>query len=221
MTDNLHNVEGMVLTAPTHTLDSHRGNGAALETRMEQTENAATTFEVVAPEHGDGTHLQGEIVTTYRRLCLVFGSPKDGDGIKTDAEWTIRLADGRIATIYNWKNGKAYLGEDGTPTHMIGNWHIGGTEPSVVADITRLLAVEPAIVRVTLPTTRVVYGTTTYEVIVNGETLDRLLAQFNEDPEAFCNRHGVESGDIIEEFDNKSETEITDGDYSNAEIRII
>lgn len=188
---------------------------------MEQTENAATTFEVVGIEHAAGTHRQGEIVTTYRRIFLAFGAPNLGDGYKTDAEWTIRFGDGRVATIYNWKNGRAYLGPVAPATWQIGNWFIGGTDPSVVADITRLVAVEPAIVQVTLPTTRVVHGTTTYEVMVHGETRERLLAQFAEDPEAFCNRHGVEDGDIIDEFDNKAETEITDGDYSGAEITIV
>jgi hypothetical protein len=52
---------------------------------------------------------------------------KDGfDNYKSDAEWQVQFDDGTVATIYNWKNGRNYCGDEGTPTHLIREWHIGG-----------------------------------------------------------------------------------------------
>lgn len=74
----------------------------------------------------NGTCLQGEITAGYDELVGLFGKPHDGDGYNVDAEWDIRFEDGTVATIYNWKNGKNYYGEDGTPTEQITDWRIGG-----------------------------------------------------------------------------------------------
>jgi len=73
-----------------------------------------------------GTHLQGEIETTYAKLKAMFGQPTDGDGYKVDAEWEIEFEDGTIVTIYNYKDGKNYNGASGLPKTKITNWHIGG-----------------------------------------------------------------------------------------------
>lgn len=73
----------------------------------------------------DGTSLRGYVETEYSTLCVLFGSPDTTDGYKTDAEWRI-TTDAGVATIYNYKDGKAYNGEDGTPTEKIKEWHIGG-----------------------------------------------------------------------------------------------
>src|ERR1700722_12206498 len=80
-----------------------------------------------------GTCLQGEIECSYADLVAVFGPPNTeaGDQDKVDAEWilTFTLFGGvakEIATIYNYKTGKNYLGEDGMPTEEIEDWHIGG-----------------------------------------------------------------------------------------------
>lgn len=86
-----------------------------------------------------GTCLQGEINCAYSDLVDLFGKPYDGDGYKVDAEWVIRFDDGQIATIYNWKNGVNYLGNEGTPTEQITDWHIGGDERGVVNRIRILL----------------------------------------------------------------------------------
>jgi len=73
------------------------------------------------------TSLQGYIRTSYADLVGCFGAPTcDGDGYKVDAEWIITFADGVVATIYNWKDGPNYCGEDGTPVEFIREWHIGG-----------------------------------------------------------------------------------------------
>jgi len=85
----------------------------------------------------NGTHLQGYIETTYARLVEVFGKPHfEGDGYKVDAEWVLETPAG-VATIYNYKDGKNYNGEDGTPTELITDWHIGGHKEDVVAHIIR------------------------------------------------------------------------------------
>lgn len=73
-----------------------------------------------------GTSLQGRIDATHKELCAIFGQPHGGDGYKVDAEWNVRFGDGTIATVYNWKDGKNYNGEDGTPVEQIKEWHVGG-----------------------------------------------------------------------------------------------
>jgi hypothetical protein len=61
---------------------------------------------------------------------------KDGfDDYKSDAEWIVQFEDGLVATIYNYKNGMNYCGSEGTPTHRITDWNIGGYDTAVVAHI--------------------------------------------------------------------------------------
>lgn len=72
------------------------------------------------------THLQGRVTCGYDRLVELFGDPGIGDGYKTDAEWIIRFDDGTVATIYNWKNGRSYLGESAPPVTEIRSWNVGG-----------------------------------------------------------------------------------------------
>lgn len=74
----------------------------------------------------NGTHLQGYVDCSYDKLTKVFGKPNEGDGYKVDAEWDILFSDGTIATIYNYKDGVNYLGEEGLIVNDITNWHIGG-----------------------------------------------------------------------------------------------
>jgi hypothetical protein len=72
-------------------------------------------------------------------LVKVFGEPNCvGDGYKTDAEWCISV-DGKVATIYNYKNGKNYLGDEGYDVEEITTWHIGGFDSSVVKEIDKIL----------------------------------------------------------------------------------
>lgn len=74
-----------------------------------------------------GTSLQGYISIPFANLVEVLGEPhSDGDGYKVDAEWILKFDNGTIATIYNYKDGPNYCGQDGTPVKDIVDWHIGG-----------------------------------------------------------------------------------------------
>lgn len=73
-----------------------------------------------------GTSFRGYVQATYQDLVATFGLPSmNGDGDKIDAEWIIDTPHG-IATIYNYKDGKTYLGESGVAVEQIYEWHIGG-----------------------------------------------------------------------------------------------
>ena len=87
---------------------------------MQFTTHNTTTIDT------NGTCLQGEITATFKELTDLFGAYTDADGYKVDAEWMVKFDDGTVATIYNWKNGKNYCGEDGTPVEQITEWHVGG-----------------------------------------------------------------------------------------------
>lgn len=72
------------------------------------------------------TFLQGMIDAEYPLLVSLFGPPTECDGYKIDAEWIVRFSDGTVATIYNWKDGRNYLGDDGLDVEEITTWHVGG-----------------------------------------------------------------------------------------------
>jgi hypothetical protein len=85
-----------------------------------------------------GSSVVGNVDVTYKELKSLFGTPIKSDDGKTDASWQIKFSDGTVASIYNWKNGKAYLGEIGKPVEKITNWHVGGfgTEALVLVQLT-------------------------------------------------------------------------------------
>ena len=85
-----------------------------------------------------GTFLQGYIKASYEQLVKTFGEPHDpdGDNYKTDVEWAFEFADGTIATLYNWKNGKNYLGEaEGLELNDSYEWNVGGNSDKAVAKL--------------------------------------------------------------------------------------
>jgi hypothetical protein len=86
-----------------------------------------------------GTSLQSYITTDYAKLKKAFGKPNCGDEYKIDAEWDIEFSDGTVATVYNWKDGKNYLGSNGTPKTKITTWHIGGKSQEVVDRVITVL----------------------------------------------------------------------------------
>ena len=91
-----------------------------------------------------GTSFMGEIEVSYKRLVEVFGIPdKNTDGYKVDAEWD-GIIDGSVFTIYNYKDGKNYNGNDGLAVEDITNWHIGGKRSVVVKKIWEYIKNFPA-----------------------------------------------------------------------------
>jgi hypothetical protein len=77
-----------------------------------------------------GTSLSGYLNTSYQTLVELFGEPNAKvDGYKTDAEWHVKVkAKGEgasFATIYNYKDGKNYLGVNGLHVEDIKDWHVG------------------------------------------------------------------------------------------------
>lgn len=74
----------------------------------------------------EGTSFKGYFLAKYSDLVSVFGSPIDNIcNYKIDAEWIIKTPFG-IATIYNYKDGKSYLGNNGLDVINICEWHVGG-----------------------------------------------------------------------------------------------
>jgi hypothetical protein len=62
-------------------------------------------------------------------LVEVFGPPNItiDKYNKSDAEWLLRdTVTHEYATIYNYKDGKNYMGKDGLPVEQITDWHVGG-----------------------------------------------------------------------------------------------
>jgi hypothetical protein len=88
-----------------------------------------------------GTHLQGYLNATYDDITETLGYPFEHgfDDMKCDAEWTIEFDDGSVATIYNWKNGKNYLGAGGLNLCDMTQWNIGGNSRHVVQMVQDLI----------------------------------------------------------------------------------
>lgn len=83
---------------------------------------------------------QGKITVTFQELYDAFGLPnverKEGDA--EDAMWFIYTQDGYVS-IYNHKDGKNFLGEEGLPTNKITEWNIGGENEKIVDQIYKAL----------------------------------------------------------------------------------
>ena len=88
-----------------------------------------------ATENVGGTSLQGYIKASYEQLLQTFGAPNSTlcDNYKTDVEWAFKFADGTVATLYNWKNGKNYLGDEGLELNDIYEWNVGGFNDKAVS----------------------------------------------------------------------------------------
>ena len=88
-----------------------------------------------------GTSLQGYVNSTYANIVRRLGEPSgNGDGYKVDAEWILKVreigSDGLVRslfpmTIYNYKDGRNYSGEEGLYVEDITEWHIGGRDEEV------------------------------------------------------------------------------------------
>lgn len=86
-----------------------------------------------------GTSLQEVINCPYDLLTTAFGQPTDCDYDKVDSEWIIKFSDGTIATIYDWKVGKNYLGKEGITPETNTVWHIGGFNSDAVINVMEVL----------------------------------------------------------------------------------
>jgi len=82
-----------------------------------------------------GTSLIGYLTCSYDQVVSKYGLPIEVNDYKVDAEWIIEWEDGIIGTIYNYKNGKNYLGDDGDPVSKITHWNIGGKKNIVESRI--------------------------------------------------------------------------------------
>ena len=90
------------------------------------------------------TSLQGYMPdgTTYADIVKAFGEPNGKtDNYKVDVEWRGNI-DGEEFTIYNYKTGPNYLGEDSPAViDLVGNdWHIGGDGGSFGHENKKLVA---------------------------------------------------------------------------------
>jgi hypothetical protein len=85
----------------------------------------------IAPDiEGDGKPFMGFLGRveniSYKRIVRLFGLPTtNGDEDKTDAAWIIETPDG-YGELYNYKNGRTYLGPEGQKTVDITDWCIRG-----------------------------------------------------------------------------------------------
>jgi len=85
-----------------------------------------------------GTYLLARLWVSYAEIVAVLGEPhSDCDGYKTDAQWAFEK-EGVVFTLYNYKDGKNYLGEEGLPLEEVTDWHIGGHGPGAVAAVREL-----------------------------------------------------------------------------------
>lgn len=90
----------------------------------------------------NGTSYVGNLSISYDRLVEILGKPLPGDGYKTEAEWHIKFTSGEVATIYNWKNSRAYMGEYGSSVELVMNWHVGGHSDDVLQKVRDILFVD-------------------------------------------------------------------------------
>ena len=93
----------------------------------------------------DGCSLQGYMDISFDEIEEILGKPNmEGDPYKVDAEWGIRFkGTGEVATIYNYKTGRRYLGNEGLDVRDIRDWHIGGHSKKIVARVCKLLNTKP------------------------------------------------------------------------------
>lgn len=75
----------------------------------------------------NGTGFIGAVDASYKEICSLFGKPmRYEQSGKADVMWVVKFSDDTVASIYNWKDGRAYLGDEGLPVDKIKQWHVGG-----------------------------------------------------------------------------------------------
>ncbi len=88
----------------------------------------------------NGASYQGNIDISYAELVETLGEPlaEHFDDYKCDAEWVVHFGSGQVATIYNYKDGRNYMGLDGKDKEDIRDWHIGGKTLAVLRKMSEL-----------------------------------------------------------------------------------
>jgi hypothetical protein len=89
-----------------------------------------------------GTSFHDTVITcTYNQLVLAIGVPQSSDNTgedKVNFDWTCELEDGRVFTIYDWKEYRPIAKDE------VIEWHIGGESGIVtrqaLIELTALLA---------------------------------------------------------------------------------
>jgi len=93
-------------------------------------------FRMKKTENINGTSLRGSVSATFQQLIDAFGVPSCwGCDQTTDVEWHVVFDDLVVATIYNWKNGKSYLGSEGLPMCEIKTWNVGGFTDHAIINV--------------------------------------------------------------------------------------
>lgn len=94
--------------------------------------NELTMWNFPKIEKPEMTCFQADIEISYHEIVAIFGDETlDGDGYKVQAEWHVITPAG-FATIYDYKQGKNYCGDEGIPKTKVTDWHIGGESKAVV-----------------------------------------------------------------------------------------
>lgn len=103
-----------------------------------------------------GTSLRGHVTAYYSQLIAAFGEPiAEADGYKVSSEWDIEFEDGKVASIYDYKETNLYDRELPSVAEFRRiaderghHWHIGGKDSVVVDRILAILAATPVRPRV-------------------------------------------------------------------------
>jgi len=75
----------------------------------------------------NGTSYHGNSLRLpYETLVNLLGDHSESDGYKSDAEWFFKDEIGKVASLYNYKNGPNYTGQG--RIEDIKQWNIGGHE---------------------------------------------------------------------------------------------
>lgn len=108
---------------------------------------AAKPTADVAGEAGwediEGTFRVGEVDISGQDLIDALGpphwTPDEGESSKSQAMWAFKFRDGMVATVYDYKTGKSYLGEEGQDVQETTDWHIGGKDKGAAERVKSLI----------------------------------------------------------------------------------
>ena len=91
-------------------------------------------------------HVIGHLSCSFDRLVELFKEPLAGDGRESDVMWQIILSNFHAISIYNYKNGKAYMNKDGLEVHNITIWTVGGFFDNDLTLLAEIINGKPALV---------------------------------------------------------------------------